>query len=120
MQTFKIQFTDKEITPLGGMVLLQKILEQVEFKKVISNCKHLPQSGSNRGYDVATILESFIVSVWCGARRFMHTDVTRRDTPLATVFGWKEAPGQDVYKRYFGKFNQSINQHVFRYLYEGF
>jgi Transposase DDE domain group 1 len=120
MQSFKIEFTDKEITPWGGMVLLQKMLDRVAFKKVIEDCEYLPQPGSNRGYPVYTILESFMVSVWSGAVRFIHTETTRRDTPLATVFGWKEAPGQDVYKRYFGKFNQSINHHVFGYLQEWF
>jgi hypothetical protein len=120
MGEIRIEFTDKEITPWGGMVLMKKMLDRIRFSEVMESCEALPRPGSNRGYDVTTVIEAFMVSVWCGANRFLHTEITRHDNPLVRIFGWRQAPGQDVYKRFFGKFTQATNQHVFGYLYRWF
>jgi hypothetical protein len=42
----------------------------------------------------------------------MHTEITRHDEVLKKIFEWGQAPAQDVYKRYFSKFTQGINQRV--------
>jgi hypothetical protein len=120
MKDLKIEFTDKEITPWGGMILLKNMLQQTGIKQAIEKCPELPQPGSNRGYDPITIIVSFIVSVWCGANRFLHTEIVRQDVPLRRIFEWKQIPGQDVYKRYFGKFRQKTNQEAFNYLFAWF
>lgn len=120
MGEIRIEFTDKEITPWGGMVLMKKMLDRIGFSEVIERCESIPRPGSNRGYDVVTVLEAFMVSVWCGANRFLHTEITRHDNPLVKIFGWRRAPGQDVYKRFFSKFTQATNQRVFGYLYHWF
>lgn len=57
-------------------------------------------------------MESFITSIWCGANRFLHTEITRADKALGEIFGWEKAPAQDAYKRYFGKFTQKSNLEV--------
>jgi hypothetical protein len=116
----KIAFTDKEITPWGGMVLLKNMLDQIGFAEVVDTCPSLPGPGSNRGYSPSTIIEAFLVSVWCGANRFLHTEVTRHDRALTRIFGWERAPGNDTYKRYFAKFTQRINQNVFEHFYQWF
>lgn len=114
---FDISYTDKEITPWGGMVLLKQMLQKIGLKQVISACPDLPQPKSNRGYDPSTIIESFLVSIWSGANRFLHTEVTRHDKTLGDIFNWKKTPGQDTFKRFFGKFTQSINQRVSDHFY---
>jgi hypothetical protein len=114
---FEISYTNQEITPWGGMVFLRQMLDKIGFKAQIEQCPHLPQSGSNRGYSPKTIIESFIVSVWCGANRFMHTELTRHDSVLKKIFEWKQSPAQDTYKRYFSKFTQAINQNVSDYFF---
>jgi len=114
---YEISYTNQEITPWGGMVLLRKMLDQIGFKSQVEGCHDLPQPGSNRGYTPLSILESFLVSIWCGANKFMHTEVTRHDEVLKKIFGWKQCPSQDVYKRYFSKFTQGINQRVGDYFY---
>jgi len=114
---FEISYTNKEITPWGGMVFLRQMLDKIGFKKVISDCTVLPTPKSNRGYLPSTILESFLVSIWSGANRFLHTEVTRHDRTLSNIFGWKQAPGQDTYKRFFSKFTQAMNQRVSDYFY---
>jgi hypothetical protein len=114
---FDISFTNKEITPWGGMAFLSQMLNKIGFREVIDNCTDLPVSGSNRGYKTSIILESFITSIWCGANRFLHTEVTRHDPALGKIFDWNRTPGQDTYKRYFSKFTQTTNQNVSDYFY---
>jgi hypothetical protein len=114
---FDISYTNQEITPWGGMVFLRQMLDKIGFKMQVESCLDLPQPGSNRGYLPSSIIESFLVSIWCGANRFMHTEVTRHDEALKKIFGWKQSPAQDVYKRYFAKFTQVINQRVSDHFY---
>lgn len=120
MQEIKIAFTDKEITPWGGMVLLKNMLRKINFAEVISQCPNLPYGVSNRSYSPLAIIEPFLVSVWCGANKFLHTEIIRQDIPLSQIFGWKQTPGNDTYKRFFRKFSQGRNQEVFGYLFSWF
>ena len=117
---FELSFTNKEITPWCGMVFLKQMLDKIGFKNQIKNCQVLPEQKSNRAYDIDVLLESFITSIWCGANRFMHTEVTRSDKALGKIFDWHKTPGQDAYKRYFGKFTQSVNQSVGHHFFSWF
>lgn len=114
---FDISYTSKEITPWGGMVFLKQMLQKIGFRELVENNPDLPVSGSNRGYKTSTILEGFITSIWCGANRFLHTEVTRHDAALGKIFDWNNTPGQDTYKRFFSKFTQATNQKVSDYFY---
>jgi hypothetical protein len=116
---FQIGFTDKEITPWGGMALMKKMLDRCGIDDLLS-ALDLPAPGSNRGYKVEQIIKSFLVSVWCGANRFLHTEVTRQDAVIRQIFGWERICGQDTYKRFFGRFTQSMNQRVFTVMYQWF
>lgn len=115
---FELSFSNKEVTPWGGMVFLKQMLLKMNFREQINQCDVLPTQNSNRGHDVSTLLESFITSVWCGANRFLHTEVTRSDRALSKIFDWKTVPGQDAYKRYFNKFDQVKNQQVGHYFFK--
>jgi hypothetical protein len=117
---FDISYTSKEITPWGGMVFLKQMLQKIGFRELVKNNPDLPISGSNRGYTTFTIVEGFITSIWCGANRFLHTEVTRHDATLGKIFDWKNIPGQDTYKRFFSKFTQATNQKISDYFYSWF
>lgn len=109
---YEIDYTDLDVSPWGGLALMRQMLDQCGFRAALESCVDLPRPGSNRGHDIAELVESFIVSVWCGANRFIHTEVTRQDDALRKVFGWKRVAGNDAYKRFFGKFGQATNQRV--------
>jgi len=111
------QFTSKEITPWGGMVFLKQFLEKMSFSRQVSSCAFLPQPGSNRGYNLPILLEAFVCSVWCGATKFIHTELTRSDRALSQIFGWGRVPAQDAYKRFFSKFTQTDNLRVSDYFF---
>lgn len=77
----EIDFTDKEITPWGGMVLMKKLIEKTGIIETLNKLQ-LPTQGSNRGYNPIQIIMSFWVSIWCGASRFESAaggEVTRQD-----------------------------------------
>jgi len=57
---FDIAFTNKEITPWGGMVFLKQFLDKIGFREQVFKCLSLPIQGSNRGHDVSSLLEAFI------------------------------------------------------------
>jgi hypothetical protein len=114
---YKISFTNKEITPWAGLSFLRQMMEKMDFREQISACPALPEPGSNRGYKAIDILESFMVSIWCGANRFLHTEVTRHDSSLGKIFGWKRTPGNDTYKRFFRKFDFERSSHLSDYLF---
>ena len=66
---------------------------------------------------MSVLLEAFVCSVWCGATRFIHTELTRSDRALGQIFGWERVPAQDAYKRFFNKFSQIDNLRVADYFF---
>jgi hypothetical protein len=49
---FELSFTNREITPWGGMVFLKQMLDKIGFREQILNCEHLPVSLSNNSYKI--------------------------------------------------------------------
>jgi hypothetical protein len=96
MSGIKIEYTDKEITAHGGIVLLQKMMDKMSFFDFLKTTP-LPQPGSNRGYDPVQIITQFIISVWCGANRYEHLEVTRFDAVIQNLFGWKQMAGHRAF-----------------------
>ncbi|NLN25744.1 MAG: IS1380 family transposase [Bacteroidetes bacterium] len=119
MSNLKIEFTDKEITPWGGIAILQKMMDKMSFSEVLKEAP-LPTQGSNRGYDPVQLIMQFIISVWCGASRYEHLEVTRFDGMIQQMFGWKRMAGHRAFIRYFQKFTMEDNANVFDYLYQWF
>ena len=60
---FDISYTNREITPWGGMIFLKQMLEKTGFRALVDKNTDLPQSGSNRGYKTSTIIEVFGVEL---------------------------------------------------------
>lgn len=55
-----VNFTNKEITPWGGMAFLKQFIDKIGFREQVFKCSSLPTQGSNRGHDIASLLESFL------------------------------------------------------------
>jgi hypothetical protein len=47
-----------------------------------------------------------IVSIWCGAARFAHADITTLASTLVRLFGWSKAAGHKAIVRLFQRFDQ--------------
>ena len=113
MKDFVLNYSENQVTAWGGMALMKKMLNKVCVKEHLKSLD-LPRPNSNRGYDPADIMEAFWVSIWCGASRFAHSDYLRYDKTLTSLFGWRQAPSQSTYSRYFHKFNQKRSDAVFK------
>jgi hypothetical protein len=117
--SFKIAFTDREISAWGGMIFMKKLIDQSGIIKLLSGLA-LPAQGSNRGYSPLQLIQSFWLSAWCGANRFMHLEVLRFDTTLQRLFGWDRMAGHQAFQRYFKKFSLADNHKVFHSVYQWF
>ncbi len=76
------------------------MLDSIGIKEFM-NTLDLPEKGSNRGYEPIQIIECFWTSIWIGAGRFSHSAYLRYDKVLQEIFGWKQAPSQSTYSRFF-------------------
>jgi len=103
-ESFDVKFTSKEVTAWGGLALLKKMLDAMAFGQAIKDWQ-LPQPGSNRGYAPEQLVEQMIVSIWCGASRFAHAEITRLDATLVRIFGWTRAAGHKAIVRLFQRFD---------------
>lgn len=113
---FELQFTDKEISAWGGMGLMKRLLDHLDFDAALRDSA-LPQPGSNRGYRPEHLIVQCMLSVWCGANRFEHGEVTRHDPVLRRLFGFKRMANFKAVMRLFRKFSQAENERVLGALY---
>jgi hypothetical protein len=102
---FEVKFTSREVSAWGGLALLKRMLDGMGFKDALQSWD-LPKPGSNRGYAPEQLIEQMIVSIWCGAARFVHADITRLDSTLIRLFGWGRAAGHKAIVRLFQRFEQ--------------
>jgi len=112
MVNLPIDYSDKQVTPYGGMSLMKRFLDQTGIRSFLRELD-LPKPGSNRGYSPDHIIESFWLSIWTGASRYIHCDWLRYDKVLQSIFQWDQMPSQSTYSRFFGKFSQKKNTEVF-------
>lgn len=82
----------------------------------------LPQTGSNRGYVPKQFIEPMIVSIWYGAARFAHADITRLDATLVCLFDWGKAAGHKTIVRLLQRFDPSsatqVHSSSYRWLFD--
>lgn len=116
---FQIEFTDKEVTPWAGILMLKKMLDKMDFDGCLE-ALDLPKQGSNRGYGSDQLIKQFMTSVWCGANKFEHTEVTRQDEVIRQFWGFERMAGHKSFQRFFNKFDLATNQKAFTVLYQWF
>ena len=114
---FELRFSDKEITAWGGMGIMKRMLDHLGLESALVACA-LPQPGSNRGYRPEQLIIQFMLSIWCGANRFEHGEVTRHDPVLRRLFGFTRMANFKAVMRLFRKFTQSANESVMDCLYQ--
>ena len=91
---------------------MKRFIDQTGIREHLKSLD-LPHPGSNRGYAPEHIVESFWLSIWTGASRYVHCDWLRYDKVLQSIFQWNEMPSQSTYSRFFRKFSQKRNTELF-------
>lgn len=112
MGELKIEYSDKKVTPFGGMKLLKDFIDRTNIIQDLESVD-LPQPNSNAGYNPITIIQGFWLSIFTGASRFIHADWLRYDTVLQEIFELNKLPSQSTYSRFFHKFSFMKNNEIF-------
>jgi hypothetical protein len=58
-------FTEKKITPWGGMILMKKLIVKTKINELLERLP-LQAQKSNRGYNPIKLINNFLVSIWSG------------------------------------------------------
>jgi len=119
MGELKIQYSDKKITPWGGMKLLKDFMDHLSIMPFLKKLD-IPQPNSNRGYDPTVTILGFWLSIFTGASRFSHADWIRYDTSLHSIFEIEKLPSSSTYNRFFYRFDMEKNSDVFPRLQQWF
>ena len=98
------------------MGLMKRLLDHLDFDTAL-RLAALPQPRSNRGYPPEQLIVQFMLSIWCGANRFEHTEVTRHDPVLKRIFGFEKMANFKAIIRLFRKFSQVDNERIANSLY---
>jgi Transposase DDE domain group 1 len=114
--SYELRFSDKEASAWGGLALLKRMLDHLGFDRALAGAG-LPEPGSNRGYAPVQLIMQFMNSVWCGANRFEHTEVTRHDPVIKQLFGFARMANFKAVMRLFRRFTSMHNETVFDSLY---
>jgi len=91
LSALQLEFVDNEITAWGGLAILKNLMDQSGFQEKLSSLP-LPAQGSNRGHSPVQLITQFMASLWCGANRYSHLDVSRFDTTIQKLFDWERMP----------------------------
>jgi hypothetical protein len=115
MNGIAYDFTDKQVSPWGGLRLIEETYRRSGLKAFLKEENlDLPIPGSNRGYDSVDLAEGFMVSTILGATRLAHSGTLRNDKVVQRIFGWKKGMGsQSTFTRFFKKFDMERNDKVF-------
>ena len=62
MVNLPIEFSDKKVTPFGGMSLMKRFIDKTGLEDFLSELD-LPEPGSNRGYNSNEIILSFFLAL---------------------------------------------------------
>lgn len=119
MGELKIQYSDKKVTPFGGMKLLKDFIDTTNIIKDLEE-SNLPQPQSNAGINPIDIIQGFWLAIFTGASRYIHADWLRYDTVLQNIFDIKRLPSQATYSRFFHKFSWEKNEEIFAPLQQKF
>jgi len=120
MGTLQLEFVDNEITAWGGLAILKNLIDQSGFQTKLEELP-LPTQGSNRGHSPIQLIIQFMASLWCGANRYTHLDVSRFDSTIQKLFDWDRMPEHKAFQRYFRKFStHGTHEQIFGELYRWF
>jgi hypothetical protein len=111
MNGLPYDFSDKEVSPWGGLRLIGETYRRSGLKQYLDEqCPDLPSPGSNRGYSSVDLAEGFMVSTILGATRLAHSGTLRHDEVIQRIFGWdKGMASQSTFSRFFRRFDQERN-----------
>jgi hypothetical protein len=111
----EIQWTDKPVTPWGGMTLFSGVAQQVGLVSALREALPFRLTSPNATDPVEVVL-AFMAGVLAGSRRLAHIERLRWDEGLKTIFGIERFVSDTTLSRFFRRFGAAQVQHVFERL----
>ncbi len=77
---FKLEKTSEELTAHAGIALLAEYNRGMGLRELADH--HMPEPGSNRGYQRSAFVDSLVLMLQAGGRRLEDMRELRQETPL--------------------------------------
>jgi len=111
----EITFTDKAVTPWGGLTLFSGLARQIGLEQALRTA--LPfQLTSPNATDTVEIVLAFMASVLTGSRRLAHIERLRWDEGVRQMLGLKRFVSATTLGRFFRRFSAGAVTQVFESL----
>jgi len=111
----EIQFTDKPVTPWGGLTLFSGVAQQVGLVSALREALPFRLTSPNATDPVDLVL-AFMAGILAGSRRLAHLERLRWDEGLKTIFGIERFACDTTFSRFFRRFGAAQVQVVFESL----
>lgn len=111
----EIKFTDKPVTPWGGMALFSGVAQQVGLISALREALPFRLTSPN-ATDPVEIVLAFMAGVLAGSRRLAHIERLRWDEALKKIIGINRFVSDTTLSRFFRRFGAAQVQEVFEHL----
>jgi hypothetical protein len=111
----EIQWTDKPVTPWGGLTLFSGVAQQVGLISALREALPFRLTSPNATDPVEVVL-AFMAGVLAGSRRLAHIERLRWDEGLKKIFGIERFVSDTTLSRFFRRFGAAQVQEVFERL----
>ena len=111
----EIQWTDKPVTPWGGMMLFSGVAQQVGLVSALREALPFRLTSPN-ATDPVEVVMAFMAGVLAGSRRLAHIERLRWDEGLKKIFGIERFVSDTTLSRFFRRFGAAQVQAVFESL----
>ena len=110
-----IEFTDKPVTPWGGMLLFSGLARQIGLEQALRDALPFELTSPN-ATDPVEIVLAFMAGVLTGSRRLAHVERLRWDEPVRQILGLKRFVSDSTLARFFRRFTAGKVTEVFESL----
>jgi hypothetical protein len=110
-----ITFTDKPVTPWGGLVLFSGLARQIGLEQALREALPFRLTSPNATDPVEVVL-AFMASVLTGSRRLSHVERLRWDLAVHKILGVKRFVADSTLARFFQRFTAGKVSEVFESL----
>jgi hypothetical protein len=107
-----ISFTEKPVTPWGGLVLFSGLCRQIGFEAALREALPFKLTSPN-ATDPVEIVLAFMAGVLTGSRRLAHVERLRWDEGVRRILGLDRFVSDTTLSRFFRRFSQGSVTAVF-------
>lgn len=101
-----MKFEDQQLTSFGGLVIFQKLFEDLDLVRHLKGCCRSVERKTSRFYGHGKLLQCLIVHLLLGYRKLRDMDYYRDDPLVRQVLGLKHPPSVPTLSRMLREFDE--------------